>query len=100
MADDFNLKAPGSGLVTNPVRGRTSDHSSREETSGRRAQGRSWRRGLCECPIGVHRQLQRAADKHNINMTDNAVEALRRTLPARLSEDKLKSAEGQVEGES
>jgi hypothetical protein len=33
-------------------------------------------------------------------MTDNAVEALRRTLPALLSEDKLKSAEGQVEGES
>jgi hypothetical protein len=51
-------------------------------------------------PIGFHRQLQRAADKHNINMTDNVVEALRRTLPALLSEDELKSAEGQVEGES
>ena len=50
MADDFKFKASGSGLVTNPVRGRTSDHSSREETSGRRAQGRSWCRGLCECP--------------------------------------------------
>jgi len=26
-------------------------------------------------PIGCHRQLQRAADKHNINMTDIVVEA-------------------------
>ena len=51
-------------------------------------------------PIGFHRQLQRAADKHNINMTDIVVAALRRTLPALLSEDELKSAEGQVEGES
>jgi hypothetical protein len=51
-------------------------------------------------PIGFHRQLQRAADKHNINMTDNVVEALRRTLPALLSGDALKSAEGQVGGES
>jgi hypothetical protein len=32
-------------------------------------------------------------------MTDIVVAALRRTLPALLSEDELKNAEGQVEGE-
>jgi len=40
-------------------------------------------------PQGIHRQLRRAAKKHDIGMTDIVVEGLRRILPALLSEEEL-----------
>jgi hypothetical protein len=44
-------------------------------------------------PQGIHRQLRRAAKKHDVGMTDIVVEGLRRILPALLSEEELKGAE-------
>lgn len=40
-------------------------------------------------PQGIHRQLRKAAKKHDIGMTDIVVEGLRRILPVLLSEDEL-----------
>jgi len=41
-------------------------------------------------PQGIHRQLRKAAKKHDIGMTDIVVEGLRRILPVLLSEDEMK----------
>ena len=44
-------------------------------------------------PQGIHRQLRRAAKKHDIGMTDIVVEGLRRLLPALLSEEEMRGPE-------
>jgi hypothetical protein len=48
-------------------------------------------------PIGIQRQLQKAAKKHRISMTSIEVEALRRILPSLLTEPEMAPEPGDDE---
>jgi len=97
MADNFKLTPSGPSTASLQV--------ASEMLQAIQGRGKGTRRPVLvawslRIPVGVHRQLQKAAEKHEINMTDIVVEALRRTLPALLSEDELKNSAAQAEEES
>lgn len=94
MADDLKSKAPGSSEATAQFAAEMLNAIQNQGKGRRRPVLVAW---SLRMPVGVHRQLQRAAEKHQINMTDIVVEVLRRSLPVLLSEDELRSAAGEEE---
>ena len=93
MTDTFTLTSPGAS--------ETDAHFAAELLATLQARSKEFDRtrptlvawSLC-MPVGLHRQLRKAAKKHDLGMTEIVIEALRRTLPVLLSEDELTRAAG------
>lgn len=91
MAENFKLTPPGPSETNARFASELLIHIQAEQTRFRQTRPVliSW---AMRMPVGIHRQLSRAAKKHGVSMTDIIIVGLRKVLPVLLSEDELRAA--------